>query len=583
MPNKTYCLPLVIAILFLIASYCLYGSAGHDDSHITFWASYTLKEFGEIVNYNGERIEQSSSLLLTLITALPASVLRSDVVTTGYLVTLLSGAAAIVMTWQLAELCSQKQGGQSKISVPFFAILILATSPAFLLWNSSGMESTLTAFCLLCFITQWAALLSQDTTPSPRSLAWALLATLALISVRPEMITLVTAIAFALFLYRKLLRLRSSVQTVVFYSTLLLCICLLLGFRYIYFGSLMPLPVSAKVSSLSTEKLWFGSLYLLRYGLANIVFLIALPLALVFLSRQKKNVKPDYYFLLSAFSLLGYSAFILLSGGDWMQMGRFLVPVLPLAAIFCAFHFQRTSQPKHFGLAMIVAVLILNLYGNYHTLKQESHGTPIWARYHISAEHQQAYSVFEQYNQEHLRDMDAIDTLDKTITALLNTGKPVTLMSGQSGMVFFYTAKKYFQQGKTNQIHFYDSRSLVEDNLLTCSLLNDVPRSSQGLYFDFDGFFARQPALLNDCGIPKPDILYDINDMSRKLPGRMAAQGYTLIHKEGGQMLEDKSILPTNTLPAVNFVMVRNDLLADLKNQELKIIRYHEKPLIDRW
>lgn len=576
MPNKTYSLPLVIAALFLLAGFCLYGSAGHDDSHITFWASYTLKEFGEIVNYNGDRIEQSSSLLLTLLTALLASILRNDVVTTGYLLTMLAGAAALVMTWRLTT-------KQSQANMAFVATIILATSPAFLLWNTSGMESTLTALCLLWFITQWAELLSSDSTPSAGLVACVFFASLCLISVRPEMITLVAAMAFALFLYRKIYHLGSSVQTVVFYSTLLLCICLLLGFRYAYFGSLMPLPVSAKVSSLGTEKLWYGSLYLLRYGIANITFLVSLPIALVFLYSQKKNSKPDYYLLLSVFALLGYSGFILLSGGDWMQMGRFLVPVLPLAAFLCAVHFQGTTQRKWFGLVMIAAILMLNIYSNYNTLKLESHGTPLWASYRISPQHQQQYSIFEQYNQEHVRDMDAIDTLDQTLDALINKNhQTITVMSGQSGMVFFYTAKKYFKTGDNNPVHFYDSRSLIEDSLLKCALLDDVPRSSQGLYFDFDGFFARQPALTNDCGIPRPDILYDINDMSRQLPERMSAQGYTLIHKEGGKMVDNKSTLPANTLPAVNFVMVKNDLLADLKNTELKIIRYHEKPLVSR-
>ena len=576
MPNKNHLLAVVCCILFVVTSFLLYGSAGHDDSHITFWASYTLSEFGEIVNYNGDRIEQSSSLLLTLLTALLAKVLHADVVSAGYVLTLLSGAAALWLTWQVAE-----------ENCNFFAVLLLASSPAFLLWNSSGMESTLAALCLLWFIQQWAALLSNQGTPSPSLSTKAALATVALISVRPEMIILVAALAFAVFLYRRFSSLHNgvaanSIPTLVFYSTVLLCICLLTGFRYFYFGSPLPLPVAAKASSLSTEKLWFGIYYLLRYGVANIIFLLALPIALVAIIRKRRDSNPDWTVLLSTFVFLGYSTFIVLAGGDWMQMGRFLVPVLPVAAILCAQQLQQSLKKPLFYL-LLLSLLGLNILGNCEALKHESHGTPVWASYHITATHQQRYSVFEQYNQEHLRDMDAIDTLDSVIAQLHKRQQTVTLMSGQSGMVFFYTAKKYFRHQQTPLIRFYDSRALVENSLLKCHRLDDVPRSSQGLYFDFDGFFARQPALLQDCGIPKPDILYDINDMSRKLPERMAAQGYTAIHREGGVMLRKSSSWPANTLPAANFVMVANNLLDDLGQTDLKIIKYHEKPLVDRW
>ena len=404
------------------------------------------------------------------------------------------------------------------------------------------------------------------------------------------MIAIVTALAFALFfyrrfIYRRILKIRGNVAMIVFYSTVLLTISLLVAFRYFYFGSPMPLPVSAKVSSLSLEKLYAGFYYVLRYGFANIIFIISMPIAVIYLIRQLiHRSKPDFYLLLSTFSLLSYTAFIVLSGGDWMQMGRFLVPVLPLAAILCTSHLQHSIKKSLYYTLLIAAMIVLNLLSNWNTLRDESHGTPIWASYRISPEHQQRYSIFEQYNQEHLRDMDAIDTLDHTIDSLIQKGhQPVTLMSGQSGMVFYYTAKKYFIHDGNNKIHFYDTRALVENSLLKCRLMDDIARSSQGLYFDFDQFFNKQPALNYECNIPKPDILYDINDMTRQLPDRMAAQGYTLIHKEGGKMTETDSNLPTNTLPAVNFVMVANDLVPDLENPELKIIKYHEKPLVHRW
>lgn len=585
MTIKNIFIPLLVACLFLLAGFCFYGSAGHDDSHITFWASYSLNTFGEILNYNGARIEQSSSLLQTLLTALVAFIFHADVVLTGYIVTNLAGAVALLLTWRLL------QRGQSPLNIKgsdpfiFFSVLLLATSPAFMLWNTSGMESTLAAACILWFVLCWGDLLNEHTAVNTRSLALASIATLFLVSVRPEMISLAAALVFLLFIWKRFTGARGKLPILLFYSTVLLVIALLVGWRYFYFGSPMPLPVYAKVSPLSEEKLYFGGLYLLRYGTANIIFLLGLLAALVYLINviRKKLNGPHihHHTLLSAFILLAYTAFIWISGGDWMQAGRFLVPVLPLAAVFTAQ--LLSSRSDRLRLPLLIAILSLNLYSHYVTLKQQSHGTPLWASFHITAEHQQRYSLFEQYNQEHLRDMDVIDVLDHTINHLHATPtEPVTLLSGQSGMVFYYTAQKHF-----GTVKFYDNRALVENSLLKCELVDNVARSPQGLYFDFDGFFARQPALQDNCGIPRPDILYDINDLSRQLPQRMSEQGYTLIHKEGGKMLEASdtwpvNTFPVNTLPAVNFVMVANTRMAELGNPVLTITRYHEKPLIKR-
>lgn len=60
---------LAACLLVLVAGFFVYGATGHDDAHITFWAAHTLSSHGNITNYNGEYVQQSSSLLLTLLLA----------------------------------------------------------------------------------------------------------------------------------------------------------------------------------------------------------------------------------------------------------------------------------------------------------------------------------------------------------------------------------------------------------------------------------------------------------------------------------------------------------------------------------
>jgi hypothetical protein len=58
---------LVCTAILLIA---LFSSAGYDGSYISYWAAYTLAEFGELLNHSGERVEISVSLLHVLLLAL---------------------------------------------------------------------------------------------------------------------------------------------------------------------------------------------------------------------------------------------------------------------------------------------------------------------------------------------------------------------------------------------------------------------------------------------------------------------------------------------------------------------------------
>ena len=91
--------PLVILVAI---SLVLFPSAGRDDSHITYWASYATARFGEIVNYNGDRIEQSSSLLHVLGLAVIAKLTSLPLPTIGGLGSILCGALTLIYTQKLA-------------------------------------------------------------------------------------------------------------------------------------------------------------------------------------------------------------------------------------------------------------------------------------------------------------------------------------------------------------------------------------------------------------------------------------------------------------------------------------------------
>src|SRR5207244_1777814 len=70
-------------------------------------------------------------------------------------------------------------------------------------------------------------------------------------------------------------------------------------------------------------------------------------------------------------------SFVIASGGDWMEAGRFLVPFFTLAAILAAVGLTRTSRFR-IGLAALVS---LQLIGLLVVAWHHSTGRPVFASF----------------------------------------------------------------------------------------------------------------------------------------------------------------------------------------------------------
>ena len=124
-------------VLFVTLAFSLYAAAGTDDSYLTYWAAHTLSSSGEFLNYNGARIEQSSSLLHVLTLAVLHRVTSLSLPTLGVLIGLTCGALTVAMTQRLAGLIDQR------LSLP--AGFLIALSTPVLYWSMGGLETTMAA------------------------------------------------------------------------------------------------------------------------------------------------------------------------------------------------------------------------------------------------------------------------------------------------------------------------------------------------------------------------------------------------------------------------------------------------------
>jgi hypothetical protein len=563
--------------MLILAGFLIHGASGHDDPHINFWFSHTLLEQGQLVNYNGDRVEQTTSLLLVLMTALSGLLLPFDLVTCGYLVDVISAFGCCWLITVLAKrFCPV---------VSVWPAILMLMSNSFMLWTFGGMGAVLAAFVVLCGAAVWW---SYVESPRLGVRQYASLAgvTFALVLVRPEMPLIILACAISLLV----LHANDKKRRIRFLHIFLISLSgflLLLAWQKFYFSSWLPLPVMAKQAGDRSllSKLDVGFVYLTFSSIFNPVTLVlALSTPFVFWNFYKQSMgMPAGDFsptIVTALLILvlfsgAYCGFAWASGGDWMQGGRFLVPVIPVSSLLvftvAALLVRRKAILNLFFLLLVFFGLCL-LPG---FVVRESHGVPVWAQYRLKPADNR-YSIFEKYNQEHLRDMAVISHLRNMIPPLYQQlGRPVRLLSGQAGMVFYTLGKEFY-----GQVQFSDFRGLVEGGYTTCPLLENIHRNAMGLDWNYIQLFEMQPALQSVCNVQQPDIIYDVNHTFYDVPAVFDQAGYALIHQERGFVLVNKSALGANRLLTPNLIFVRKDLLPLLVGKDgITLINYDDVPL----
>ena len=321
--------------LLVLVGLCLFPSGGQDDTHITCWPAYTLSQFGQILNYNGDRVEQSSSLLQVLILASLHKLTGVDLLTLAKLSSIAFGIASLLVLFMLVTRVTSRAAG-------FCAAIIAAASPPLVYWSFSGMESSLVSFTGICLVLTTADYMAGHPTGS----IWkSTLALCAFAMVRPETpllsgCMLASALAVA-SVKGKVSDPRAGRGDTVRQRGLLLLlmfaiVCgVLFAFRLSYFGDLFPQPVAAKFSGLSTRNVVIGLHYVKRHAWNDspATAFVTLTLVLsVFITavRQLRRTTLNMYVVLSLLFAVGYLSFVIISSGDWMAGGRFLVHFLPV-------------------------------------------------------------------------------------------------------------------------------------------------------------------------------------------------------------------------------------------------------------
>lgn len=555
----------------LLIGLLLFPSAGRDDTHITCWPARTLAGSGEMINYNGDRVEQSSSLLQVLVLAVLTLATGLDPLTLSKIVSVVFGVACIVAVFVLA-------GRAAGRSASFPAALMAALPVYFIYWSFGGLETTIVALAGLCVIVTVAGYM---TGPSQASFLWPSAGMLMFLLARPEaplLLGCTLACSLVIVRVKAALSARATVTRKAFTVRLLVLIalwatmsCALMLFRQWYFGSAFPQPVEAKYGGISADAVHNGITYVVKslfgldqaMGATAAVVMIAMALVVITEITAKEH---NMYAVLAILYCAGYTAFAVMSGGDWMEGGRFLAFFLPVAMSFIPMALSRLTSRVWPLLLVTTLVAGLQVFTIIEFARYWSTGMPLWTAPAATSD-LSGYSWFERRNRINLRDVPVITRLDGIVTRLAGTGgRRVVIMSGQMGAAAYHIAMKHY-----GRVRFMDRFGLTDRTFTTAAATRNLPRGRMGLQLWYEIYFAKLDELERADRLPRPDIIFDIGSVPDKL---LREKGYTAIYRQSGRVVAGSDWFPGRDVIADEFIAVRTDLLPAIGNPKPVAVEY---------
>jgi hypothetical protein len=399
-----------------------------DDAFILFRYARNLVRGDGLVFNPGVRVEGYTSFLMVLVLAALHAV-GADLVAAGRAISMTAGAATVILTFLIARRLLP-----GRIWLPLSAPLLLCVNPYLAAWAGAGLETTLfTTLLLACLLL----LLPSPFTPERFLLAS--LTALLLCLTRPEGVLLYAVIiAWGIAAAGGSSgRLRTVGPGVLFFT---IVGGIYFVFRYAYFGDLLPNTFYAK-SGFTHRHALRGMEYVGAF-LKN-PFAIALsPLVAtgVFQALRRRG-------RLLVVQAIAIVAVVVLEGGDGLPMYRFLVPLLPLAAVLAALGMDGAIQwlgLRRGGIAAAVIMMagaVLSFFPNRDTqynmyYNQRHDEIPRWSAVGRSLAHSfpagTTIAAVPIGAVAYYSDLPAIDLVGLTDRSIAHTPLP-TLGGGRAG------------------------------------------------------------------------------------------------------------------------------------------------------
>jgi arabinofuranosyltransferase len=338
------------AMLFALSKFD-YSLTGIDDANIYFVYGRNLANgHGFVYNVGGERVEGFTSVLWTLLSALTFKFSSHPELTLLIInVVILSIGIAAALTYLQNDLLGTGKSQQVKILGSGIFMLLLLTSPRYIVWNTitlmeNGLWSTLLLVTTIFVIKEHS---------SPRAINFGFIPlSLLLVLSRPEAV--LWGFIFIGVLYARAAFKKSLITALKDLAPSILCfitfVSLMIWFQFQYFGYLLPNTYYAKVSPSLLYNLQQGAAYLSKYIVSDpIVLLSVIAIAVSGLqtiigifSRQLPNDGSAFLPIIAGVGLLEP----LVTGGDHFGSFRVYQNIYPIE-ILCLLYFINRTLPKY--------------------------------------------------------------------------------------------------------------------------------------------------------------------------------------------------------------------------------------------
>lgn len=340
----------------------------NDDAFIAFRYGHSWVE-GRGITFNpGESppVEGYTDFLWVVLSALCEALGANP----AFWMPLLSFACGLALLVLLHRILEERLG--LRPPVPALATLWLACLPPFALWSSSGLETM--PFALLILLAFDRFVLRVD----PGSARAAAVLALFLSLLRFDGIAFAILIGILGLIARRMRGEETRGAARLYFGLLLPAFMLYFAWRWQYHGALLPNTAAAKIA-LGPELLLRGTKYVAG-------FLLIFLSPLFFLAGLRDAIKPlrraaGIPALLFIAAVAGYSVAV---GGDWMPMGRFLIPglvlfTLPVAWMLARLREGSAGRRRAAGGILAAAILAGLLPGwNIHLVPE-----PVRARFGV--------------------------------------------------------------------------------------------------------------------------------------------------------------------------------------------------------
>ena len=448
-----------------------------DDAFISFryasnWAA------GHGLRYNlGEHspVEGFSNFLWIVPTAL-IELLGADPTLWMPAISILCGVALLALVYRFLVLRLQVER-----SVSFLATLTLALFPPFAVWATSGLETMAFALTVFLLFDLWIA--NENVRPVA-----SVVAGLALCLLRTEGIAWVLVLAGLALVFRagrrRAIAQQLAIVLVIFSAYFVL--------RYEYYGLPFPHPVYTKVKFSPVVALR-GFRYVATFFLTFLTPFLVLPAIYVTIRSRGTRLLPG------VLMALAFPAYAIVVGGDYLAMGRFLVPGLAFGTIllgllleWLAGHSMATSRSRAFVAGTVALTLVTGALPGWDVhLVPESIRYKFWFRYHTSASPRSEASLWSANNISMLRRRDEA-------LALKRISLPGdSLVFGGIGSMGYYS-----------DLFIYDQYGLVTREVALRPQNDDEPLSTPGhdLRVESNFFIKQRPTYISLASFVGGDI-----------------------------------------------------------------------------